>query len=280
MKECVGNSFILNGNICPVSLFDNSLVYKGESVYEVIRMRDGIPEFFNDHMERLSSSLELSGKEPLAVRAGLIRDISLLTKADRRKEINIKIVFNYNVEANNYLIYYIESVYPSQEQYRKGVRGILFYAERNRPQSKVINFSLRNMVHQELANEKAYEALLVNDDNEITEGSRSNIFLIKNNRLVTAPDEVVLSGITRKHILDICVKNSIPVEYKSVNADDLADYESVFMTGTSPMVLPFYCINDYYFGTAHPLMKILRDSYISLADDSLNEFRSETGNSL
>jgi branched-chain amino acid aminotransferase len=275
MKECAGNSFILNGNICPVSVFDNSLVYKGESVYEVIRMRDGIPEFFNDHMDRLSSSLKLSGKEPLADREGLIRDISILTKNDRRKEINIKIVFNYNVEANNNLIYYIESVYPGQEQYRKGVRGILFYAERNRPQSKVINFSLRNMIHQELANEKAYEALLVNDDNEITEGSRSNIFFIKNNQLVTAPAEVVLGGITRKHILDICTKNSIPVEYRAVNADDLPDYESVFMTGTSPMVLPFYCINDFYFETAHPLMKMLRDSYISLADRSLDEFRSE-----
>jgi branched-chain amino acid aminotransferase len=277
MKECVGSSFILNGKICPVSAFDNSLVYKGESVYEVIRLRDGLPVFFNDHIDRLSTSLKLSGKETLADREALIHDISQLTKSDKKKEINIKLVFNYNVEASNYLIYYIESVYPTQEQYRKGVKGIFFYAERNSPQSKVINFSLRNLVHQELANEKAYEALLVNDNNEITEGSRSNIFFIKNNILITSPDEVVLSGITRKHILDICKKNGIGVELRCIDADDIADYDSVFMTGTSPMVLPFYCINDFYFNTAHPLMKLLRDQYSSMADESVNEIRGEAG---
>jgi branched-chain amino acid aminotransferase len=277
MKECVGSCFILNGKICPVSEFDNSLVYKGESVYEVIRLRDGFPVFFNDHMERLSSSLKLNGKDTLADRGALIHDIIQLTKSDKKKEINIKLVFNYNVEVNNYLIYYIDSVYPTQEQYRKGVKGILFYAERKRPQAKVINFSLRNLVHQELASEKAYEALLVNDNNEITEGSRSNIFFIRNNILITAPEEVVLSGITRKHILDICKKNGIVIEFRCVVADDLSDYNSVFMTGTSPMVLPFYCIDDYYFDTAHPLMKMLRDSYSSMADVSVNEFCRELG---
>ena len=46
-------------------------------------------------------------------------------------------------------------------------------------------------------------------NNEITEGSRSNIFFLKDETLVTAPDNAVLNGITRKHILEICRENSI-----------------------------------------------------------------------
>ena len=272
MKECIGNYFILNGELQTVKLFDNSLVYMGESVYEVVRLVGGIPLFFRDHMDRLSSSLSFQHKRPLTDPEALKRDLMLLAGSDKRKEINIKIVFNYNNEADNYLIYYVESHYPTPYQYRKGVRGILFFAERKDPQSKVINFSLKNSIHQELVNENAYEALLVNEDNLVTEGSKSNIFFMKNNMLVTAPDDMILKGITRRHILEICSENGIGVEFSCVNAEDLTEYESIIMTGTSPMVLPFNLIDDIFFNVSHPLIDKLRNIYIKRAEASIREF--------
>ena len=92
-----------------------------------------------------------------------------------------------------------------------------------------------------------YEALLVNENNLITEGSRSNIFFLRNNILFTAPDNMILNGITRKYILEICSENNITVKYEPVNADEISDYDAVFMTGTSPMVLPFNRIDDKFF---------------------------------
>lgn len=275
MSECFGNIFILNGEIRPSGLFDNTLVYEGDSVYEVIRMVNGNPVFFHDHMERLNVSVKLRDKEMLADIPALRSAILSLMREERRKEANLKLVFNYNGSTGNFLVYYIEPIYPSPEQYKDGVKGILFHAERKNPESKVVNHKLRSEIDQRLILEGAYEAILVNEKNMITEGSRSNIFFLKDNSLVTAPDNLILSGITRKYILEICTLEKVNVELRCVATDEIAGFESVFMTGTSPMLLPFYRIDDRLFDVKLPLMKKLRELYMIRAEESINRFRSE-----
>ncbi len=274
MNECFGKKFILNGELLPCDQFDNSSVYEGDSVYEVIRMIKGSPVFFYDHMERLTSSTRLQKKEMLADAETLKRDIINLTKSDKKKEANLKIVFNYNRDSRNYLVYFIEPIYPTEEQYRKGVKGILFYAERKDPASKVINHKLRSSIYHKLILDGGYEALLVNEKGQVTEGSRSNIFFLKGDTLVTAPDNMILGGITRKHILDICSEQNINVKMACVNADHISDFEAVFMTGTSPMVLPFSCIDDKKFRISFPLIEKLRTLYIMRAEESISRFRA------
>ncbi|NLJ44168.1 MAG: aminotransferase class IV [Bacteroidales bacterium] len=272
MNECYGRKFVLNGQIQPSEIFDNSLVYDGDSIYEVIRMIKGTPVFFHDHMERLESSAKLQRKKMLADEAVLRRDVLNLVKTEKKKDINLKIVFNYNRDSFNYLVYFIEPIYPSDEQYRKGVRGILFYAERKNPESKVINHKLRSSIYHKLILEGGYEALLVNEQNCITEGSRSNIFFLKGDSLVTAPDDKILSGITRKYIIEICRDINIRIDYRCVPADSLKNYDAVFMTGTSPMVLQFCCINDVNFKVPVPLIEKLRTLYVEKAMDSVLKF--------
>ncbi|TAL70383.1 MAG: aminotransferase class IV [Bacteroidetes bacterium] len=274
MNECYGKKFILNGVLQPAELFDNSLVYEGDSIYEVIRMVKGSPVFFNDHMERLAASLKIQNKKQQVDIPLLKKAILNLTRADKKKETNLKIVFNYNENALNYLIYFIEPIYPSEEQYRTGVKGILYFAERKDPESKVINHKLRSSIYYKLIHESGYEALLVNEDNLITEGSRSNIFFVKNDTLVTAPDKLILNGITRKYILEICRENGIEVKLECVKVKDIPEYDAIFMTGTSPMVLPFYCIDDKYFNVRLSLIEQLRELYIKKAADSILNFRS------
>ncbi len=275
MNECYGNNFMLNGELQPVALFDNSLVYEGESIYEVIRLVKGTPVFFKDHMERLSNSLRFQRKSPLADAKSIRKAIISLLRSDKKKEINIKIVLNFKNGTGNWLVYYLESVYPTEEQYRNGVKGILFNAERKDPESKVINHRLRTSIYQRLIMEKGYEALLVNEENLITEGSRSNIFFIRGETLLTAPDNMILSGITRKHILAICAENEIKVELSCVRAGEITDYDAVFMTGTSPMLLPFNSIGANRFHVNLPIIEMLRESYLLRVVGSINSFRSE-----
>lgn len=272
MNECYGKKFILNGKIQPSDQFDNTLVYEGDSIYEVIRTVRGIPVFFYDHMERLTSSVRIQHKKMLADIHVLKRDIINLVKTERKKDINLKIVFNYNKDVSNYLVYFIEPIYPSEEQYKKGVKGILFYAERKDPESKVINHKLRSSIYHKLILEGGYEALLVNEKNEITEGSRSNIFFLKGDVLTTAPDDKILNGITRKHILDICRNTSIKVNFMCVPVDLLKEYDAVFMTGTSPMVLPFNRIGDVCFKIRIALIEDLRKLYLIMAEGSIHRF--------
>jgi branched-chain amino acid aminotransferase len=184
-------------------------------------------------------------------------------------------VFNYNRNSQNYLVYFIEPIYPSEDQYRRGVKGILFYAERKDPESKVINHKLRSSIYHKLILDGGYEALLVNEKGFITEGSRSNIFFLKDDTLVTAPDDLILNGITRKYILEICRENNIVVKFACVKAERITSYDGVFMTGTSPMVLPFCCIDDKTFRVRLPLIGKLRQLYIVKAEESILKFRSE-----
>ena len=274
MNECYGNKFILNGNLQPVELFDKSLVYEGDSVYEVLRIIRGNPIFFNDHMERLATSVKLQKKKFLADVPTLRKDIISLARSDKKRETNLKIVFNYKNDETNYLVYFIESSYPSESQYKNGVKGILFFAERKDPESKVINHKLRSTIYHKLILESGYEAILVNENNLITEGSRSNIFFLKGEALTTAPDNVILNGITRKHILEICIENNIRVEFACVKADEIKEYDAVFITGTSPMVLPFCCIDNNFFNVNIPLIERLRKLYLEKAEASVSMFRS------
>jgi branched-chain amino acid aminotransferase len=276
MKEYCGNHFILNGNAVKVGSFDNSMVFRGETIYEVLRLVNGIPVFFSDHFARLENSLKLKSRRMLADISELKAGIDKLTALEKKKEINIKIVFNYRADSENWLIYYIDSVYPSGEQYRYGVKGVLFYGTRHDPQSKVLDFRLRSAINQELAEEGAYEALLVNEENLVTEGSRSNIFFLRDNKLVTAPDDMILSGITRRHLLDICNEKGIYIDFRCVNADDLSEFDSVFMTGTSPMILPFRSVENFFFDTDNKLFEELRKLYMERVEASLQEFRSLT----
>jgi branched-chain amino acid aminotransferase len=176
---------------------------------------------------------------------------------------------------NNYLVYFIKPIYPTRDQYTNGVKGILFSAERKDPELKVINHKLRSDIYHKLILEGAYEALLVNHNKFITEGSRSNIFFIKGSTLYTAPDNVILCGITRKYIIDICNEHHIRVVFECVRADRIGKYDAVFMTGTSPMVLPFCCIDDKHFDAGVPVMAELRMFYIEKAKESISRFRSE-----
>lgn len=275
MTESVGNNFILNGDLLPSDVFDNSLVYQGESVYEVIRMVRGYPVFFSDHIIRLETSVRMQGRRMIAGPRILRRDLVRLSESEDRREINLKIVFNYNGPSENYLIYFIEPQYPSEEQYREGVKGILFSAERENPESKVINHELRSSIYHRLIIEGAYEALLVNHHNCITEGSRSNIYFIKNDVLYTAPEKYILNGITRKHILRICDENRIKVVLSCVSADNIGEYDTVFMSGTSPIVLPFSQIDSVYLNTRHHLLGLIKDQYLLKADESIRLFSQE-----
>jgi branched-chain amino acid aminotransferase len=275
MSEYTGKYFVLNGELMPTGLFDNSLVYEGESVYEVIRLHKGRPLFFSDHMERLKASLTLQGKRMPAGIDEIQKDVLSLARSEKRKEVNLKIVYNFS-ESETCLIYLIEPVYPTGEQFKNGVKGILFFAERKDPRSKVIDHRLRSEIYNRLVVNGAYEALLVTRSNHITEGSRSNIFFIKNDKLFTAPDDMVLGGITRKHIIEICLGTGIEIIFSAVDANAISDYECAFMTGTSPSVLPFYCIDNNYFKPSHKLITLLRNKYRERAEESIRKFNEQS----
>lgn len=273
MSECYGSHFIIDRELTPAILFNNSDVYEGTAVYEVVRMMNGLPLFFDDHMNRLKQSLAHLGKEMTITEEEIAHDLIYLKKNSGVKEANLKIVFNYKESRGlTFLLYFIEPLYPTHQQYREGVRTILYHAERVNPEIKLINHRLRSSIYHKLITESGYEALLVDNSGFITEGSRSNIFFSQGGKLYTAPDKKVLGGITRKHILDICGNNGIEVVHEAVHTDILGSFEAVFMTGTSPMVLPIRFIDELGFDVSDKLINRISILYNDKVKQSLTYF--------
>lgn len=258
MSECYLKKYIQNGELKDTSLFDIDLVFSGESLYEVLRVIEKIPLFWEDHISRLYRTSEITGMGIWYEEVPIREMVNELIQINSVEGGNIKLVFNYrrrdHIMERNFLAYFVEPIYPSKEQYDQGVNGILFQASRINPTAKVINQNLRIAVYKQLIEKGAYEALLVDNHGRITEGSRSNIFLIKNGNVFTAPDSDVLAGIARKHVIETCIKENISLTFKKIDQADLDSMDAVFMTGTSPRVLPFSQIGKYSFDTKDPVL--------------------------
>ena len=228
----------------------------GESLYEVIKIIDGVPIFFEEHMARLKQSIQFSRVNFALCETEILSDIIRLIRANDCGRVNVKIVLTREMKKHRLLIYFIRTEYPGEEAYRKGIRTILFPGERETPNVKTIKDSFRNRVRTALEEAFAYEALLLDDGGDITEGSRSNLFFLKGKHLLTPPGGRVLLGVTRQKVMAICRTSEITVVEKCINQAELHDLEGAFITGTTVDVLPVAAIDDMTFDSARkPIIK-------------------------
>ncbi len=239
MPECTREFFMLNGELLPVSLFEQHFLPPAFYSYEVFRTDDGVALFLEDHLQRFFGTARLAGFNPGRDEKGMQELIYRLIRKNSPGEGNIKIAAYPDRDGKLQLfIYFVVHSYPTAEQFRNGVKVELFHAERENPNAKVMNVSLRIETDSIKENQEVYEVLLVDRNGLITEGSRSNVFFIRNNSLITPPSGTVLMGITRKQIMDLCQENDIPVLEKHVHHSEIGSFDGLFISGTSRRVLP------------------------------------------
>lgn len=95
----------------------------------------------------------------------------------------------------------------------------------------------------------AQEAVMLNTDGFVAEGSMSNIFLVKAGRLIT-PDENsgILPGITRSTVIELAQTENIPIEIRRVKAEELDEADEIFLTSSIMEVIPVRMINGRTVG--------------------------------
>ena len=246
------------------------------SVYEIIRVINGIPLFLEDHLRRMFDSahiinhnIALSEEE---IRAS-IKEIILKNNIDKS---NIKLLSS-EVEGMGsvFLVYCVESFYPPIEYYTTGISTILYKYERENPNAKVLVSSFKEDVTKAMKEKNAFEALLVRKDGYIPEGSKSNIFFVKDEQIYTAPKEEILLGITRKHLFKIADKLNIKIIEQSINIDDIDKLEGAFMTGTSVNILPISKIDSTYISSVNnKIIKELNEAYNDLISEYIEKNRA------
>ena len=261
MEKIVGNFFIENTDLIPVNEFpetdNNSTI-----VYEVIRVENLVPLFYEKHFVRLKNSVELADFVTKINNTRMFIQIERLITENNIANGNIKIglLFNKTGKLQSTKLYFIPHSYPCKEEYAQGIKLILHKAERKNPNVKYRNRELRNKTNELITENNVFEILLYNSKNIITEGSRSNIFFIKENTVYTAPQNLILKGITWEFIVDICKKQNIRLIEKEININEIMNYDSAFLTGTSPKIIKINSINNKKF-TNNKLINIIANEY-------------------
>ncbi|EQB88527.1 branched-chain amino acid aminotransferase [Clostridium punense] len=234
MGECINKFFIYNGEVKESKEFDVFYPKSKKLLYEVIRVIDKTPLFLKEHFERLDNSIALANLTVNFSEKHMRESILKLIQENSVEDGNVKLI----LDEENILVYSVKHSYPTKEMYDNGVKTLFYFGERENPNAKIVNKTFREEIDKILTKTHSYEAILVNKEGYITEGSRSNIFMVKGSKVYTAPLETVLPGVTRKLIIKVCEVAGLEVLEESIHHKEINNLDALFISGTSPKVLP------------------------------------------
>lgn len=256
-----------NNTIKSADDFSETILENGLSIYEVIRIFHGHPIFLTDNLMRLDNSLKKSNIR-LDISTLRIPDkLNRLISLEHIAEGNLKYVLHFtNGKSPDEYIFQIPHSYPSQRDYDEGIDTVTCSAVRENPEIKYINGELRSLTNRLIQEHHVYEVLLVDREGYITEGSRSNVFFIKNDTLYTASTAYVLPGTSRKRVFDICKEHRIPIIEHRVPVSGVPDFDAAFLTGTSPLILPIHHIDAIRLNPQNQMLKKIMNYYFSLVE--------------
>ncbi|MBN1051126.1 aminotransferase class IV [Clostridium botulinum] len=253
--EGINKFFIENSNIKEINQLENIKV-PGKVIYEVLRIIHGKPLFLENHLLRMENSFKLINIDQCLDNFKIRNDIENLVRENEKLEGNIKLTYNVNEKVMR--IFFINHSYPNEEMYKNGVKTILYFGERENPNAKIVNLNFREKVNIKIKENNAYEAILVDRNGYITEGSKSNIFMVKENVLLTSPIKTVLPGVTRGEIINIAIENGIKVEEVSYKYSDIEKLDGMFISGTSPKILPINQVDSIKMNSNEIINKLIK----------------------
>ncbi len=281
---------IVNGTLLPleearVPALDRGFLF-GDSVYEVIRTRDGVPFLMERHFQRLCASAGRLGfdlpfdAQSLAgqVRRGLgeagftdayIRII--VSRGFGPPNIDPRLVR----KGPSWILMFLELHVPTREEYEKGIHAAIPQVRRNDRQAldpaiKSGNYLNNILALKEAIERGAQEAILLNKDGHVTEATTANIFLVEKGRYLTPPlEEGILSGITRALILEKAAAEGLPVQEEPIPLERLLRAEELFLTSTTRDILPITALDGRPVGSGRPgpATKSLMDRFRSWAGE-------------
>jgi len=245
-----GAFFSDNGALRPVAeavvpLDDLAFAY-GFGVYETLKVRHGVVYFTELHEQRLWHSARILGLEHPFVAGDFPRFIAALVEANATGDANLKALLIGGPSAQNarMVILQLAPLFPDRKAYKTGATAITWSGERVYPQAKSLNMLVSYLAYREARGRDAYDALLVNRDEQITEGTRTNFFVTDGTALACAPAGQVLEGVTQLTVRRVIHDLGIPLEERPLPVAEIAQWKGAFVTSTSTKILPLRAIDE------------------------------------
>lgn len=256
-----------NGKFLPfeeiaVSPFDRGFLF-GDGVYEAMRTYNKKLFLLQKHLERLAYSLQQL--EISYAKIDQIPDIiykcSELNKHSQEFGVYIQITrgisfprtHHYSAEIQPNIFIYTFELKDRTKELQSGVSVTLQRDERwNRCDIKSTSLLPNIMANQKAFVASDYEAILYKE-NFITEGSHTSFFAVKEGNVFTAPlSNLILNGITRGIVIELCKENKIQVKETYIQLDELKEYNECFITGTTTEITPVIKIDGNLVGDGLP----------------------------
>ncbi|MBU0506491.1 MAG: aminotransferase class IV [bacterium] len=246
-----------------ISPLDRGFLF-GDAVYDVIRVYQKKPFLFNEHIERLTTNLDM-----LKIRCNMEafqKDLhtTVANSPEQDGMIYVQITrgtaprVHYFPDSSitpNVLIWVQGFDTTKHEKLWSHGCSVITYPESrwSHPHIKTVNLLGNCMAKQEAVEKGSYEAIFVNNDNYIMEASSSNVFGIQNGILLTAPTkQKILPGITRQFIFGLAKEMGLETKEHYFTQDEFYTFDEVFITGTTTEVMPVVKVDDKIIGSGEP----------------------------
>lgn len=149
-----------------------------------------------------------------------------------------------NSQARLY-IFALGLTFYDRKFYKKGIKVITYPGERLFPQAKSKDLLLSFIALREAQRKDCLDALLLDSKGNIREGTRTNFFAVKDNKIFTPPLTDVLEGITRKLALEAAKRAGIEAAEERISLKKIKNYQEFFITSTSMNIMPINQIDEY-----------------------------------
>ncbi|MDJ0621977.1 MAG: aminotransferase class IV [Desulfocapsaceae bacterium] len=225
-------------------------ILRGYAVFDFLRTYNGRPFHLEEHLLRLQNSAALLQINFPWNLQDINKIVDELLQKNGFSETNLRFIVtggdssdSITPENKPRLIVMASSLksYPA-EWYRNGVKVITTQLTRFRPDSKSTNYIKAILALKNASADGAIDSIYVNENNEMLEGTTTNIFAVKGDTIIT-PDDGVLPGITREVVINLASRD-FKVEKAPLSRDELPLISEAFLTSSNKEVLPIIQIDD------------------------------------
>jgi branched-chain amino acid aminotransferase len=233
-------------------------IVRGYGVFDLLRTYDGVPFKLREHVVRLMRSAQAIGLEMPWTVAGLEAIARDTYRRNDLADATIRIIVTGGASANFMtpqgnpsLAVMIEPVTPNPPvEYESGVKIVSVELARFLPQVKSLNYIGAIMAMKAAGRSGAVEALYRDARGRVSECTRSNLFALRGDQLITPSDDV-LAGITRAVVLEIAA-DQFAVREAPLHYDELLACDELFITSSTKEILPVVQVDDHTIGRGEP----------------------------